>query len=110
MKFSDLEFKPHPVDPDGIKATVAFDNGYSASVFRTNFSVGRKEGHYEIFVLDAWSMITAISGLTDDNGSIAPCDEAKIDDVLAKVEALTPETVSKEIIPPEELERTAKKL
>lgn len=88
MKFSDLEFKPHPVDPDGIKALAHFDNGYSASVFRTNFSVGRKEWHYEIFVMYDGGEIVEVQDLTDETGSIAPCDEAQVEQALVRISEL----------------------
>lgn len=73
MKFSDLNFNPHPVG-DGVQAKHFFDNGYGVSVvrFRGMFgggSYGFDEGLYELAVLkgnkDDWS-ICYDTPVTDD--------------------------------------------
>jgi hypothetical protein len=51
MKFSDLDFQPHPVWDDGIQAKHFFDNGYGVSVIRSRNSYGGSEGLYEAAVL-----------------------------------------------------------
>jgi hypothetical protein len=51
MKFSDLQFQPHPVDAGGVQATHFFDNGYGISVVRWNGSYGYEQGLYKSAVL-----------------------------------------------------------
>jgi len=50
MKFSDLQFQPHPIG-NGIQAKHFFDNGYGISVVRFKYSYGYEEGLYESAVL-----------------------------------------------------------
>ena len=47
--FHDLNFTDGFLS--GIRATVFFPNGYGASVIRSRFSHGGKEGYYELAVL-----------------------------------------------------------
>lgn len=48
--FKELIFKP--MDLGGVKARVTFDNGYGASVIKSNISYGGNKGLYELAVLD----------------------------------------------------------
>lgn len=68
MKFSDLEFN-ETQRPDGIQALVFFPNGYGASVVKSDFSYGGKEGLYELAVIegdeDVWQ-ITYETDVTSD--------------------------------------------
>jgi len=55
--FKDLEFKPHPNSaPElsngdlGIVSHIYFDNGYGASVVRSQYSYGGSQGLYELAV------------------------------------------------------------
>jgi hypothetical protein len=55
MKFSDLQFQPHPI-ASGIQSKHFFDNGYGVSVVRfrgiiAGGSYGYEEGLYESAVL-----------------------------------------------------------
>ena len=50
MKFSDLNFEPHP-NWDGVQAKYFFDNGYGVSVIKSSNSYGGSEGLYELAVL-----------------------------------------------------------
>jgi len=50
MKFTDLEFEPHP-DWEGIQAIKFFDNGYGVSAIMTPYSYGGPDGLYEIAIL-----------------------------------------------------------
>ena len=50
MKFSDLNFEPHP-NWDGVQARHFFDNGYGVSVIKSSNSYGGSEGLYELAVL-----------------------------------------------------------
>ena len=50
MKFSDLNFEPHP-NWDGVQARHFFDNGYGVSVIKSSHSYGGSRGLYELAVL-----------------------------------------------------------
>jgi hypothetical protein len=50
MKFSDLNFQPHPNWP-GIQSTHFFDNGYGVSVIQSPYSYGGGLGLYELAIL-----------------------------------------------------------
>jgi len=50
MKFSDLNFEPHP-NWDGVQARHFFDNGYGVSVIKSSNSYGGSDGLYEAAVL-----------------------------------------------------------
>lgn len=47
--FNDLNFQPHHVN--GISSRIQFENGYGASVVKTEWSYGGKDGLYELAVL-----------------------------------------------------------
>jgi hypothetical protein len=68
MNFSELKFQ-ETVSPNGVQALVFFPNGYGASVVKSDFSYGGKEGLYELAVIegdeDVW-MITYESSVTSD--------------------------------------------
>ena len=59
MKFTDLEFEPHP-NWDGVQAKHFFDNGYGVSVIKASHSYGGSKGLYELAVLkgteDDWQI------------------------------------------------------
>jgi hypothetical protein len=61
MKFTDLDFQPHPhYRGDGIQAKHFFDNGYGVSVVRFPGSYGYDEGLYEVAIIkgteDNWNI------------------------------------------------------
>jgi hypothetical protein len=68
MKFTDLEFEPHP-DFKGVQAVKFFDNGYGVSVIMSPYSYGGPDGLYEIAVLqgleEKWE-ICYDTPITDD--------------------------------------------
>jgi hypothetical protein len=68
MKFSDLNFNPHP-NWEGVQAKHFFDNGYGVSVIKSSHSYGGSEGLYEAAVLkvtdDDWQ-ITYDTPITSD--------------------------------------------
>jgi hypothetical protein len=51
MKFSDLDFQPHP-SWVGVQARHFFDNGYGVSIIQSPNSYGGGEGLYELAVLE----------------------------------------------------------
>lgn len=51
VTFDDLEFGPHSIGLDGVRATAFYPNGYGVSVVRFNGSYGYESGKYELAVL-----------------------------------------------------------
>jgi hypothetical protein len=50
--FNDLEFKPHAAGMGGVMSRIQFENGFGASVVRSEYTYGGKDGLYELAVLD----------------------------------------------------------
>ena len=48
--FKDLEFRPHPNHMGGVQAIAEFDNGFGASIVKTPYTYGGKDGLYELAV------------------------------------------------------------
>jgi len=84
MTFNDLTFLPSTYS-DGVHAIVTFDNGYGASVVKTNMSYGGKEGLYELAVLFD-GLISYDTPITDD--VIGFLTEDEVTELLQKIEAL----------------------
>lgn len=64
--FNDLEFHELGYDRFGIRARVEFDNGYGASIVKTELSYGGRDGLYELAVLDSTGDIVYDTPITDD--------------------------------------------
>lgn len=64
--FKDLQFKPHPMHESGIMSRIMFDNGFGASVVKTPYTYGGKEGLYELAVLDSDGQLTYDTPVTSD--------------------------------------------
>lgn len=98
MKFSDLNFQPHPhYRGDGIQAKHFFDNGYGVSVVKFPGSYGYESGLYELAVIkligeneeptfDADFEICYDTPITDD--VLGHLSEEKIEVLLYEVENL----------------------
>jgi hypothetical protein len=89
MKFSDLEFKPHPhYKEDGVQAKHFFPNGYGVSVVRFPGSYGFQDGLYEV----------AIIKVTDDEDGFELCYDTPItDDVLGHRDETDIENILEEV-------------
>lgn len=94
MKFTDLDFHPHGIMPDGIAARHFFPNGYGVSVIRftTPFgsgSYGAEEGLYEVAILkgleEDWE-ICYDTPITDD--VLGHISEEEVEVLLYEVENL----------------------
>jgi hypothetical protein len=89
MKFTDLNFEPHP-NIDGIRAVYFFDNSYGVSVIKSEYSYGGRDGLYEVAVLrgnsDEWDIVYDTSITEDVVGYLS---KDGVDEVLMQVEALT---------------------
>jgi hypothetical protein len=89
MKFSDLNFQPHPVWFDGVQARHFFDNGYGISVIRSQYSYGGSEDLYEVAVLKGEEEDYTLyyeSEITDD--VLGFQSEEQIESVLFEIEKL----------------------
>lgn len=66
--FKDLNFKSHPNlgHLGGVQAIITFDNGYGASVVRSEYTYGGKDGLYELAVFDKNGHITYDTPITND--------------------------------------------
>ena len=88
MKFSDLEFEPHP-DWEGVQAVKFFDNGYGVSVIMSPFSYGGPDGLYEIAVLqgleEKWE-ICYDTPITDD--VIGYLTKEEVESILTQIQNL----------------------
>lgn len=94
MTFDDLKFEQHSNWLDGVQAKVFFSNGYGASIIRSQFSYGGREGLYELAVLQRIGendfTLCYDTPLTDDViGGLKP---EEVTELLDKIEAL-PEVI-----------------
>jgi len=85
-QFKDIEFKPNPMGADfGIVSRTQFDNGYEASVVRSEYTYGGDKGLYELAVFKDGE-ICYDTPITDDViGYLRPED---VTDVMAKIQQL----------------------
>jgi len=84
--FQDLEFHELNNEGYGIRATIKFDNGYGASVIRTEHSYGGAAGLYELAVLDKDGEISHNTSVTGD--VLGWLKEDDVTEALQKIEAL----------------------
>ena len=85
--FKDIEFKPNPMGADfGIVSRTQFDNGYEASVVRSEYTYGGKDGLYELAVLDSDGELTYDTPITTD--VIGYLRDIDVTDVMEKIQQL----------------------
>jgi hypothetical protein len=84
MTFNDLTFVPSTY-ADGVHSIVYFNNGYGASIVKTDRSYGGKEGLYELAVLFD-GLISYDTPITND--VIGFLTEDEVTELLQKIEAL----------------------
>ena len=84
--FKDIEFKPNPMGVDfGIVSRTQFDNGYEASVVRSEYTYGGKDGLYELAVFKDGEICYDTPVTDDVIGYLRPED---VTDVMAKIQQL----------------------
>ena len=86
--FKDLDFQPHPNlgHVGGIQARITFDNGYGASVVRSQYTYGGDTGLYELAVFGKDGHITYDTPITNDVlGYLKPED---VTDILEQIQLL----------------------
>ena len=84
--FKDLEFVPHAAGMGGVMSRIQFENGFGASVVKTEYTYGGDKGLYELAVLDSEGNLTYDTSVTDDViGYLRPED---VTDVMAKIQQL----------------------
>ena len=85
-QFKDLEFVPHAAGMGGVMSRIQFENGFGASVVKTDYTYGGDKGLYELAVLDRDGNLTYDTSVTDDViGYLRPED---VTDVMAKIQQL----------------------
>ena len=85
-QFKDLEFVPHAAGMGGVMSRIQFENGFGASVVKTDYTYGGDKGLYELAVLDSDGNLTYATSVTDDViGYLRPED---VTDVMAKIQQL----------------------
>jgi hypothetical protein len=85
-QFKDLEFVPHAAGMGGVMSRIQFENGFGASVVKTEYTYGGDKGLYELAVLDSDGNLTYDTSVTDDViGYLRPED---VTDVMAKIQQL----------------------
>ena len=84
--FKDIEFKPSPMGEDfGIVSRTQFDNGYEASVVKSEYTYGGKDGLYELAVFKDGEICYDTPVTDDVIGYLRPED---VTDVMAKIQQL----------------------
>ena len=63
MKFTEIKFRSHGVDPEGVHGVVRFKNGYGLSIVRHSYSYGGDKGLYELALLK----IGTLKGASQEN-------------------------------------------
>jgi hypothetical protein len=84
--FKDLEFKPHPNNMGGVQAIERFENGYGASIVKTPFSYGGKDGLYELAVFGNDGHIAYDTPITND--VLGYLSEQDVTEILIKIQQL----------------------
>lgn len=89
--FKDLQFESHHSHRNGVRATVSFDNGYSASIIRSEYSYGGNSGFYsgfyELSVLHDGELVYDTEVTGDVLGWL---DEDGVTEAMAKISRLDP--------------------
>ena len=84
--FKDLEFGEHPSHIGGVQARITFENGYGASVVKTPYSYGGKDGLYELAVLGTDGHLTYDTPVTSD--VIGYLRDIDVTEVMEKIQQL----------------------
>jgi hypothetical protein len=86
--FKDLEFNSHPNlgHIGGVQARITFDNGYGASVVRSEFTYGGKEGLYELAVFGKDGHISYDTPITND--VLGYLKEEEVTKILEQIQLL----------------------
>jgi len=82
--FNDLEFNPYM--SSGVKSHIKFDNGFGASVIRSDYSYGGKDGLYELAVIGKDGNITYDTPITNDVIGYLKTEE--VTDILKQIQLL----------------------
>lgn len=88
MKIRDLKFEPHHLFPGTWRARIIFPNGYGASVVTGGVAYSRPGQPYEIAILDKDGYLRYDTPITDN--VCGYLTEAEADEILARIEALSP--------------------
>lgn len=92
VTFADLEFEPHPNCANGVQARTTFENGYGASVVRSEYSYGGAAGKYELAVVGLDGSLCYDTPITDD--VLGWLSEDGVTKALGAIAALPARTVA----------------
>ena len=86
--FNDLEFNTHPNlgHIGGVQALITFDNGYGASVVRSQYTYGGDKGLYELAVFGKDGHITYDTPITND--VLGYLKEEEVTKILEQIQLL----------------------
>lgn len=89
-KFNDLVFNSHPAG-FGKQALIFFDNGFGVSVVKHPFSLGKKQGLYELAVITGDKDNISLNFSTPiTDGLLGYLSENDVTEIMEKVQRLTP--------------------
>ena len=76
----------NPYMNSGVKSHIKFDNGFGASVIRSDYSYGGKDGLYELAVIGKDGNITYDTPITNDVIGYLKTEE--VTDILKQIQLL----------------------
>jgi hypothetical protein len=85
-QFKDLEFVPHAAGMGGVMSRIQFENGFGASVVKTDYTYGGDKGLYELAVFGMDGHITYDTPITND--VIGYLRDIDVTDVMEKIQQL----------------------
>ena len=74
----------------GIKANIAFENGYNVSIIMTNMSYGGTKGLYEVMVTDQDDNSVWLEGINNEDGVIGFLTPQQLESTLTAIEQAAP--------------------
>ena len=86
IAFDDLQFESIPEFNHGFQAVAYFENGYGASVIQHDYSLGGKDGLYEISILNMKGEVLYDTPIDEDD--LGYLTEENVTEVLQRIQEL----------------------